>query len=240
MSKIVSKQDFFFEMEARDEQQMLSEYEGRVMQEITYKVQGQTAISYDGIKFLANKLGYIKVLSVEAEFIEKPVQMWVATVLALNEKYQLQMPGAGEQEYMMKKKDGSEEPDPFARRKAISKATRNAVRAVIPEPMIIKFLDDVAAGKIKPQQPIPPEPRYESQPVEDDGSGVFDLASLNSFLLNNDIGLTFKDQALTEDVDGILTVRSPPGSGMYDKANKLLRELNFEWIQGGRRWERTV
>ena len=82
-------------MEARDEQQMLSEYEGRVMQEITYKVQGQTAISYDGIKFLANKLGYIKVLSVEAEFIEKPVQMWVATVLALNEKYQLQMPEIG-------------------------------------------------------------------------------------------------------------------------------------------------
>ena len=86
-----------------------------------------------------------------------------------------------------------------------------------------------------------PAPRYEpaDQPV-DDGSGVFDLASLNSFLLNNDIGLTFKDQAITEEADGFLIVRSPAGSGMYDKANKLLRELNFEWIKGGYRWERTA
>ena len=82
------------------------------------------------------------------------------------------------------------------------------------------------------------EPRYEPQP--DDGSGVFDLPSLNSFLLNNGIDLVYKDQALTEEVDGILTVRSPAGSGMYDKANKLLRELNFEWIKGGYRRERTA
>jgi len=51
------------------------------------------------------------------------------------------------------------------------------VRAVIPEPMIIKFLDDVAAGKIKPQQPSPSEPRYEpaevpTVPVRPDGNEV--------------------------------------------------------------------
>ena len=148
MSKeLANKSDFFFEMEARDEQQMIKEYEGKVLKEITYKVQGQTAISYNGIKFIVGKLGHIKVLpeSIKAEFIEKPEQMWVASVVAVNEKYGIQLPGAGEQPYLMKAK-GELVPDPFARRKAISKATRNALRAVIPEPMIIKFLEDVEAG----------------------------------------------------------------------------------------------
>jgi len=144
---IVDRSEFFFEMEARDEQQMIKEYEGKVLSEITYQVQGQTAISYDGIKFIVGKLGRIKVLpeSIKAEFIEKPEQMWVASVVAINEKYDIQLPGAGEQPYLMKAK-GELVPDPFARRKAISKATRNALRAVIPEPMIIKFLEDVEKG----------------------------------------------------------------------------------------------
>ena len=88
-TELANREDFFFEMEARDEQQMIAEYEGKVLAEITYKVKGKTAISYNGIKFLANKLGKIKVLpeSVKCEYIEKPEPMWVATVVALNEKY---------------------------------------------------------------------------------------------------------------------------------------------------------
>lgn len=49
-------------------------------------------------------------------------------------------------------------PNPFGRRTAISKATRNALRAVIPEAMIIKFLEDVKAGKIKQTERQPPPP----------------------------------------------------------------------------------
>ena len=93
--------------------------------------------------------------SIKAEYIEKPEPMWVATVVALNEKYQTQLPGAGESPYMTKVR-GEMVPDKFARRKAISKATRNAIRAVIPEAMIIKFLEDVKAGKINQNIPQPP------------------------------------------------------------------------------------
>ncbi len=87
--------------------------------------------------------------------------MWVATVVALNEKYQTQLPGAGESPYMMKVR-GEMVPDKFARRKAISFATRNAIRAVIPEAMILKFLEDVKAGKITPNKPLTPRRRAES------------------------------------------------------------------------------
>jgi len=159
MDQLANTQDFYLDIDAKDEQQMLAEYEGRVLQETTYKVKGKTAISYQGIKHLANKLGNIKVVSVEAEFIEKPQQMWVATVVAQNAKYGTELPGAGEQPYLRKNKDtGEMEPDQFSRRVAISKATRNAIRAVIPEAMIIKYLDDVqgngaqSSNKKQPRQ----------------------------------------------------------------------------------------
>ena len=172
-------------MEARDEQQIIQEYEGKVLKEITYKVQGQTAISYNGIKFIVGKLGHIKVLpeSIKAEYIEKPEQMWVASVVAINEKYGIQLPGAGEQPYLMLVK-GEMKPDPFSRRKAISKATRNALRAVIPEQMIIKFLEDAEKGSSF-NPPNPAEVRREVENFNEtvkknkathDASMTFDLS----------------------------------------------------------------
>ena len=88
-----------------------------------------------------------------------------------------------------------------------------------------------------------PSPRYEpaEQPEQDDdGSGVFDLPSLNSFLLSNGVPVEYKDKLLTEEVDGVLTVHSPAGADMYSKANSLLRCINFEWIKGAYKWERTA
>jgi len=86
-----------------------------------------------------------------------------------------------------------------------------------------------------------PAPRYEpADQSVDDGSGVFDLPTLNSFLLNNSIPLEWKGEAITEDSDGILIVRSPKGGNIYELADTLLRGINFEWIKGGGRWERTA
>ena len=102
--------------------------------------------------------------------------------------------------------------------------------------------DMVAGGEVSAEE-MEAKPEFRESTVEpqpDDGSGVFDLASLNSFLLNNEIELVYKDKPISEEVDGILRVFSPPGSKMYEKANTLLRELNFEWIKGGYRWERTA
>ena len=85
-----------------------------------------------------------------------------------------------------------------------------------------------------------PAPRYEpAVQNDDDGSGVFDLASLNSFLLSNGVTVDHEGKALCENNDGILIVRSPAGADMYSKANSLLRSIGFEWIKGGYRWERT-
>jgi len=194
----IQTQEFFIEVEAKDEQQMLAEYEGQVLKESTYKVKGKTAISYQGIKHLVNKLGFIKVLSVDAEFIEKPEEMWVATVVAINEKYGTQLPGAGEQPYM---RNG--EPDPFARRVAISKATRNALRAVIPEAMIIKFLEDTPTAPKKPRKSTPRKVEAEVNPFNQ-GDKKNQIAEALSRAKLDAMRLSIHEQ------DGTLTITPDP------------------------------
>ena len=243
MSKqLANKSEFFFEMEARDEQQMIKEYEGKVLKEITYKVQGQTAISYNGIKFIVGKLGHIKILpeSIRAEFIEKPEQMWVASVVALNEKYGIQLPGAGEQPYLMKVK-GEMVPDPFARRKAISKATRNALRAVIPEPMIIKFLEDVeAGGDFKPpktrdgiRKEVETEFKEKEGPVWD---GDLSVANIQAFLIANGFdGEKFKIRH--DEPSRMYVVDAAPWTDNFDLLRNVVTEMGGEY---DREYKKTV
>ena len=226
---LVKKDGFFFEMEARDEQQMIQEYEGKVLKEITYKVQGQTAISYNGIKFIVGKLGHIKVLpeSIKAEFIEKPEQMWVASVVALNEKYGIQLPGAGEQPYLMSVK-GELKPDAFARRKAISKATRNALRAVIPEQMIIKFLDDVKKGAGF----VPPSPDQVRREAEVEYTekkptvwgGTLGIDEIKQYYIDN--GFKGEDFKIHHDEpSGMYVVDSAPWTDDFDFMRAVTDEM---------------
>ena len=221
-------------MERKDEAQILSELQGVFLDKFVYSFkQGQntvTGISWAGIKEIAYRIGEI---DTNIEKFEETEDAYVFIVRATNKGVGSRL-GVSNQSKMQNGRV-----DQFALQKALSKAQRNAIRGVIPEATIQQYLDTfLKQGKVDSTQP---SPRYEpaDQPV-DDGSGVFDLASLNSFLLNNEIELVYKDKPISEEVDGILRVFSPPGSKMYEKANTLLRELNFEWIKGGYRWERTA
>ena len=250
----LTNSDYFFEMEAKDEQQMIAEYEGRVLMEITYRVQGQTAISYNGIKFIANKLGGIKVISVEAEYVEKPVEMWVATVVVLNEKYGTQMPGAGEQPYMMevhvlddkkkwvKNSDGSYAmktvSDPFSRRKAISKATRNAIRAVIPEAMIIKFLEDAEQNRSKQKTKPEQKPQRKTRPAkttQPEPQPDPDEEHVIKTLAINNLGTTgFMIYKYMENI-----IVKPPKKikpTTWDQYNQVLEKLNSVWDHEEKSW----
>ena len=135
-------------------------------------------------------------------------------------------------------RNGEEKPDRFAYTKDVSKAQRNAIRALIPETFLLEMEKSFSSGKYK--QESKPEYRESRVNVVNDGSGVYDLASLNSFLLSNGVPVEHDGKALCEENDGILIVRSPAGANMYDQANELLRSINFEWVKGGYRWERTA
>ena len=227
--------------EKRDEDQILAEAQGHIIEEMFYKfpLDGKTVtgISWVGTKEIARKYGGIKMGIPQVTDLG---DQYACSIQATDIKNDVTLIGSSMQPKNMTLKSGEEKPDRFAYTKVVSKAQRNAIRALIPETFLLEMEKTFSSGSYK--QGSKPSPRYEpsEQPQPDDGSGVFDLASLNSFLLNNEIELVYKDKPISEEVDGILRVFSPPGSKMYEKANTLLRGLDFEWIKGGYRWERTA
>ena len=230
----MSDSEKFAIMEQKDEQQILSELQGVYLDKFVYSFkqgnQKVTGISWAGIKEIAYRIGEI---DTTIEKYEETDDAYIFIVKATNKGVGSRL-GVSNQP----KKYSNGKPDQFALQKALSKAQRNAIRGVIPEATIQQYLDKFMKQDKNMDTTQPEEPRYEAN--QDDGSGVYDLASLNSFLLSNGIDVVYKDKPIAEAVDGILTVHSPAGSGMYDKANSLLRDINFEWVKGAYKWERTA
>ena len=228
----MSESDKFQIMEHKDEQKILAELQGVYLDKFVYSFkqgnQDVVGISWAGIKEIAYRIGEI---DTSIEKYEETETAYVFIVKAVHKGIGSRL-GVSNQP----KNFNNGKPDPFALQKALSKAQRNAIRGVIPEATIEQYLKTfMEGGNVDTSQP---ERRYEPN-QEDDGSGVFDLPSLNSFLLSNGVPVDHEGKALCENSDGVLIVRSPAGADMYSKANTLLRSIGFEWIKGGYRWERT-
>ena len=226
-------------MEKRDEEQILAEAQGHIIEEMFYKfpIDGKTVtgISWVGTKEIARRYGGIKMGVPQVTDLG---DQYACTVQATDVKNDVTLVGSSLQPKNMMLRNGEEKPDRFAYTKAVSKAQRNAIRALIPETFLLEMEKSFSSGKYK--QESKPEYRESRVNVVNDGSGVYDLASLNSFLLSNGVPVEHDGKALCEENNGILIVRSPAGANMYDQANELLRSINFEWVKGGYRWERTA
>jgi len=143
-------------MEARDEEQILAEIKGNIITEMFYsfKIGGKevTGVSWVGTKEIARRYG-----SVRMDFVEllDLGDDWMAVVRATDTRSDTGMLGTSLQAKTMevhdvdaagkwlKASDGSwvthREPDRFASTKAISKAQRNAIRAIIPEKYLLEM-----------------------------------------------------------------------------------------------------
>lgn len=183
MGSIVPREKVFLEMDRRDQQQIVLSYMGEAVDELYYEVNSKKGLSWQGINTICYYMGDIKVEPwVQWDRIEMQGQeYWSATVRAVNERYNLASLGTAEEPLMKMVYDRDEKkqkiPDgvggfkshlefePHCRRVALSKAQRNAKRAVIPEPLLIKWLDYFVAyvafmkGQIKekPEPPIKPK-----------------------------------------------------------------------------------
>jgi hypothetical protein len=173
----VRDQDTFIQMDAADEQQILKEMEGEIVKDLYYDVNGKKGLSYVGVNHMSFKIGGIKIIpeSVKVEY-DADTEEYVASVVACNEKYALTRAGMSVQPKMMDvyDKDSSgrrldtmhKEYDRFARIKALSKAQRNAIKAVMPEALIAAYLDYF----IKLKQGA----RIQTQPRDDGPIGMKD------------------------------------------------------------------
>jgi len=86
-------------------------------------------LSWVGIKEIARRYGKVDVDLVE---IRDTPEAWIAVVKARDREKGTGILGVSTQPKIMETRDGPQ-PDPFALQKAMSKAQRNAIRALIPE-----------------------------------------------------------------------------------------------------------
>ena len=139
-----------------DDQAIIELMTGQTIQDYVYsfKQGGRTVegLTLAGINEAANRRGGIQVEEMEYEELDNS---WIATVKAVDTITGSSRWGAYEQPKMT-----GGRPDPFAFTKAIHKAQRNAIKQLIPVPVIREVLNfylhrKAGSGNSAPQQQIP-------------------------------------------------------------------------------------
>jgi len=136
------KDEEFVLMERRDEAQILEELKGHYLEEFVYSFEqaGRRVIglSWAGVKECAYRLGGIAVEHCEVLDVG---DAWRCIAKAVNKADGSSRWGACQQPKTIKYRSGGEAPDEFALQKAVSKAQRNAIRALLPEVFIKTMID---------------------------------------------------------------------------------------------------
>lgn len=133
-----AKDQHFEIMDREDELQIVEELKGKVIDKYFYEFEDTdkrkvVGISYAGTKYIALRKGNIETVEIHAEDCGSE---YVCYVIVKDTKRNISMPGGASQPKKIKLRSGEEIPDKFAYAKVISKATRNAIRALIPEELI--------------------------------------------------------------------------------------------------------
>ena len=159
--------DFFKMAEATDEKQIMNIDE--VKDVLCYKDgrSGKYELSYRGIKTLVLEMaakGFpLEIVTVESELMgDGEEKTWYCTIKLRNQTTKLETLGDAEQPYY--ENNGKYPPtfvkplvkDSFAKRKAFSKAERNASKKQLPEPMIVHLINRATAqGQARQLDPNP-------------------------------------------------------------------------------------
>lgn len=213
--------------EAEDEAQIVKEIHGERIDNLVYTVEGRPVLSYAGVRFAASKLGGLHVKSVSCEYNEG-LDQFEATVLALNERANISLPGSAEQPAHSLVDDISVV-DVFARRKAVSKATRNVLLALMPQSHISKVLQEV----------LRKEATHVYEASEDSPLGVVAVPSVKSRLVK--LGLPVDLLMISLDHERNMVIVMPTtflDSADWENIDSALGSCcDSVWIRSGNRWE---
>jgi len=133
-------------LDQRDEEQILAEIKGNIITEMFYSfnIEGRkvTGVSWVGTKEIARQYGNINMDFIKCE--ETP-DSYIAIVKATDTKRGTSLLGTAMQSKNMTTRNG-EVADRFAYTKAVSKAQRNAIRAIIPERYLLEMYELFTKG----------------------------------------------------------------------------------------------
>ena len=156
-------------LDQRDEEQILAEIKGNIITEMFYsfKMEGRevTGVSWVGTKEIARQYGGINMDFMRVD--ETPLA-YIAICKATDTKRGTSLLGTAMQPKQMNTRAGEVE-DRFAYTKAVSKAQRNAIRAIIPERFLIEMYEQFRKGgkpSTAPRKPVEAEAKPVEKPQE--------------------------------------------------------------------------
>lgn len=153
---IERKDEVFLEMEKRDEDQILKEMRGELIEEFVYSIQlrGEqvTNLSYAGVKEAMRRRGNLQILDVRTEETEEEIR---ALIRVRDLDNRIDVVGAS----------SAERDKPFAYTLAVNKAERNAFAKLIPAKWYATLIQDwlqkhrpgAKPSATQPAQPWKPE-----------------------------------------------------------------------------------
>lgn len=251
MSEMTKAKDMttydFREMEKRDEEQILQELRGQVVEEMIYQFPSGgrtiTGISWVGIKEIARRYGKIDTQLIEFQDLGESVMF---IVKAIDIEKGTGLLGTATQSKMMKRKDGTVEEDPFAVTKALSKAQRNAIRSIIPETFFKAVFAELSKGGRPPESKpsrgyvrkdvtVDPPPRKEVEADQSQPAGEqIPLKSLTpagvmNYLAQNIPSLTREDLDI-RDTGGAIEIYPKKHLDYWKTVCDLVDAVGGEWI----------
>jgi len=150
--------EVFQTMERRDENQILAEMRGEIIEELIYdiEIQGRrvTNLSYAGVKEATRRRGNIEILEVRTEESDSEIR---ALVRVRDHDNRIDVLGAS----------AAEKSKPFAYTLAVNKAERNAFAKLIPAKWYAVLIDEwLQRHGQKPTQPQPQPSTSLEKPIE--------------------------------------------------------------------------
>ena len=210
-------------MEEQDNRQISREIHGETVEEFVYTVDDGLRLSYAGVRYAAGLYGGIQVNKVECVY-NASLDQFEATVYAENKRTGITLPGTAEHS-VFKLIEGEQIRDMFARRTAVSKASRNALLAVMPvehiKAVIVQLQDSSKGGESVAVVPV-----------------VVDVESIKAYLAELGVPVEALEYSLDPNRN-VLKVRptrflSSIGWCAIDNA---LEKLSGAWIKEKDRWE---
>ena len=154
----------FQQLDQLDEQQIVAELQGALLDQYVYSFQSNgrqvVGLSWAGVKAVANKLGPVTCDLLELRDTD---ESYICVVKA-SAPDGTQRIGAAEQSKTFKSKS-----DSFALPKAISKAQRNAIRALLPETLITEMVKAYRGQATTPRRQQQPARKAPSKPQPANG-----------------------------------------------------------------------
>jgi len=218
-----SRVNRFQAMETADDAQIVSELQGEGLGALVYEVEGRPWLSYAGVRYAASRVGGLHITEVGCVY-NAALDQYEATVLAVNEASNVTLPGSAEQPHKL----DSGSVDVFARRKAISKATRNALLALMPEDHIQTVIREV-------QHKDCAQELAEPEPVET--PSIVDSESVKDYLGKHGFPV---DSLVVSEKESKIVIKSTRflSSSDWCGIDHALRTISdSSWIRGGNRWE---